>query len=189
MIHSTTEIPRLSFFKGIMIAASAAILASQASAEFLTLPERDGPRPETTAAVPHMQIGIRPVDRLSEEMLRRVGAVQGIDLASTRIGFPGSVGFMLSEDIPAAQPLALVTGREFAHLHPDGSLHASLSPKMAQHATETGWGTPHPWAVQREGWEGFVMIYTPQNENQLDVVVDLIMASFAYVSGQEMPDS
>lgn len=189
MTHRTNEGPRLSTIKGIAIAASTAIFASQASAEFLTLPERDGPRPETTGAVPHMQIGISPVEQLSEEMLRRVDAVQGINLETTRIGFPGSVGFMLSEVIPTAQPLAMVAGREFAHLHPDGSLHASLSPEMARHATETGWAIAHPWADQRRGWEGFVMIYTPQTDDELDVVVDLIMASFSYVSGQDMPDS
>lgn len=189
MALCTNDRPRLSILKGIAIAASAAIFASQVSAETLTLPKRDGPRPDTTGGVPHMQIGISPIARLTEEMLRRVEAVQGINLETTRIGFPGSVGFMLSEDLAVAQPLALVAGREFAHLHPDGSLHASLSPKMAKHATEAGWAIAHPWADQREGWEGFVMIYTPQTEDQLDVIVDLIMASYSYVSGQDMPDS
>lgn len=189
MRHQTNDGRRLSALKDIVIAASAVIFASQASADFLTLPERDSPRPETTGGVPHMQIGISPVERLSKEMLHRVDAVQGINLETTRIGFPGSVGFVLSEDIAAAQPQALVAGREFAHLHPDGSLHASLAPKMAQHAADTGWAIAHPWADQRKGWEGFVMIYTPQTDEQLDAVVDLIMASFSYVSGLEMPDS
>ena len=71
----------------------------------------------------------------------------------------------------------IVGGREFAHLHPDGSLHASLSPERAREAVATGWATPHPWADQREGWEGFVMIYTPQSAEELEVVFHLIVDS------------
>lgn len=32
----------------------------------------------------------------------------------------------LSEEAPVARPEAIVARREFAHIHPDGSLHALL---------------------------------------------------------------
>ncbi|MDD9922576.1 MAG: DUF5519 family protein, partial [Boseongicola sp.] len=75
--------------------------------------------------------------------------------------------------------------REFAHIHPDGSLHASLSPELAKRAVETGWAVAHPWADQRPGWEGFVMIFTPTSESELDVVFGLVKDSYEFVTGQK----
>ncbi len=82
-----------------------------------------------------------------------------------------------------ARPDVIVGGREFAHLHPDGSLHTLLPPDLAQAATEAGWAVAHPWADQRPGWEGFVMIFTPANSEELDVVYDLVVQSYAFVTG------
>jgi phospholipase/carboxylesterase len=95
----------------------------------------------------------------------------------------------LSSDVPIAQPQAIVGGREFAHLHPDGSLHASLHPDTARAAAEAGWAVAHPWADQRAGWEGFVMIYTPITEAELDVVLQLVRGSYTYITGQSLPET
>ena len=37
-----------------------------------------------------------------------------------------------------------------------------------------GWGERHPWASQNEGWEGFVMLYSANAENDLITLVQLI---------------
>jgi hypothetical protein len=29
---------------------------------------------------------------------------------------------------------------------------------------EKGWGERHPWADEREGWDGLVMLFTPQSD-------------------------
>lgn len=154
-------------------------------AEPLNLPERNSPRPETTDGIPHIQIDVAPVPELSTELLQRVARISGVDLRRTIVGRSGSTGFWLSDDMKLARPDAMVRGREFAHLHPDGSLHASLPPEVAVEAIKTGWAVYHPWASKKKGLEGFVMIYTPQNTQELDVVFQLIVASYESVTGKE----
>ncbi len=174
----------------ILISAAVSLLTATApaSAQNVTFPMRDGARPDTTNGVPHVQIGVSPVPELSEEMLRQVAEFPGAVLGATRVSLPGAVGFQLTSDAPIAQPQAIVGGREFAHLHPDGSLHASLHPDTARAAIETGWAVAHPWADQRAGWEGFVMIYTPTTDAELDVVLQLVRSSYMFVTGRSLPD-
>ncbi len=175
--------------KLLLNSAVASLLAMSAPASALdnTFPMREGVRPGTTSGVPHVQIDVRAIPELSEEMLRQVAEFPGVVLGATRVSLPGAVGFQLAEDVPIAQPQAIVGGREFAHLHPDGSLHASLPPDTARAAVRAGWAVAHPWADQRAGWEGFVMIYTPVTEAELDVVLQLVRASYSYITGQSSP--
>lgn len=153
----------------------------------LVLPTREAPRPQTTNGVPHVQIGIAANKEISSELLRRVDEFPGVSLGATRVSLPGATGFQLDEGVTLAHPEAIVGGLEFAHLHPDGSLHAALHPDTARVAVEAGWATPHPWADQRRGWEGFVMIYTPTNKVELEVVFRLVQHSYTYVTGQSLP--
>lgn len=177
-----------------LLAASAAavsllIAAATASAQDVAFPMRDGARPQTTNGVPHVQIGIQPVPELSEEMLRHVAEFPGVVLGATLVSLPGAVGFQLMPDVPVARPQAIVGGREFAHLHPDGSLHAALHPDTARAAIDAGWAVAHPWADQRAGWEGFVMIYTPTTDSELEVVLQLVRGSYTYITGAPLPET
>lgn len=158
------------------------MLGLSAPVQALELPDRDVPRPRTTDGVPHVQLGVTPRPEIKTALLGRVGNHPGIDIRPTIVSLPGALGFWIDEGIPLAHPEVIVRGREFAHLHPDGSLHASLSPALAARAVNAGWAIPHPWATQRPGWEGFVMIYTPQNEAELEIVFHLIVAGFDFVT-------
>ncbi len=165
--------------------ALALVAVSSASAEALDLPRRETPIPRTTNGVPHVQIGIEPNPAISAELLKRVSKIPGVRIGPTVISLPGAQGFRISDDVALARPDVIVGGREFAHLHPDGSLHASLSPELAAQAAKAGWAVAHPWADRRPGWQGFVMIYTPANLEELEVVYDLVVRSFAYVTGRD----
>ncbi len=157
-------------------------------AQTLDLPQRNGPRPTTTGSVPHVQIDPQTDPVLTEQLLQAVGAFKGIVLAQTRIGFPGSVGFNLDQSVPLAKPGSIVVGREIAHIHPDGSLHAALDPALAEKAIALGWAEAHPWAKRRVGWDGFVMIFTPTNPNELSVVIALLEESYRYITGTSPTD-
>lgn len=148
------------------------------------LPERSGPRTRTSGTVPHVQIGVGPVTAVNDELYRRVFALPGVEKRPTTVSLPGATGMWLSDDMALAHPEAIVGGREFAHIHPDGSLHAPLPYERALEVAETGWGERHPWADDREGWDGFVMIFTPQSMDELDVIFQLIVESYNYVTGQ-----
>lgn len=155
-------------------------------AQDIVLPQRQSPIPQTTNGVPHVQLGVAPDPVLSELLLESVATFPGVTLGPTRVSLPGAVGFQIDQDVTLAHPEVVVGGREFAHLHPDGSLHASLNSELAEAAVQAGCAVPHPWAKQREGWEGFVMIFTPTSSEELDVVTMLVDQSYSFVTGQEL---
>lgn len=151
-----------------------------------TLPDRSGPRTRTTGTVPHVQIDVEPVTAVNDELYRRTFALPGVEDRPTIVSLPGARGMWLSDDMPLAHPEAIVNGREFAHIHPDGSLHAPLPFERALEVAETGWGERHPWADERDGWEGFVMLFTPQSMDELDITFQLIVESYNHVTGQNI---
>lgn len=175
-------------FLGVIFSACLSALPLVVFAQEVNLPLRETPRPETTNGVPHVQIGVAAEPELSDELLRRVALFPGVVLGATRVSLPGAIGFRLRDDLTLAHPEVIVGGREFAHVHPDGSLHASLRPEIAHAAVEAGWATMHPWSGQRAGWEGFVMIHTPVTAAELEVVYRLVQSSYVYVTGQQLPD-
>jgi len=163
-----------------------AIGCVSAQAEENALPKRPGPAVETTSGVPHVQIGVDVVPEIRDELLRRVAGLPKVEIRPTVVSLPGAQGFWLLEDLQLKRPEVIVGGREFAHLHPDGSLHASLPPERAQEAVAAGWAVRHPWANQRQGWEGFVMIFTPQTDEELEVVFQLVEDSYEFVEGSDV---
>ncbi len=148
------------------------------------LPERAGARTQTTGTVPHVQIDVEPVTTVNDELYRRVFALPGVEDRPTVVSLPGARGMWLSDDLALVHPEAIVNGREFAHIHPDGSLHAPLPFERALEVAEKGWGERHPWADEREGWDGFVMLFTPQSMDELDVIFQLIVESYNHVTGE-----
>ena len=158
--------------------------SSFASAERLNLPQRQSPTPETTNGIPHVQIGVEPAPEILTELLNNVSAMPGIEIHPTIVSLPGALGFWVADDISLARPDVIVNGREFAHVHPDGSLHASLDPELAERAVETGWAVYHPFAQNVPGRDGFVMIFTPTSMTELDVVLKLVRESFHFVTDQ-----
>lgn len=171
----------------MLVAFGTTHLASRADAN--ALPQRVGPPPYTSSHVPHIQVGVDPVPEVNAALLRRVSTLPKLDVRPTVVSLPGAKGFWLLEDMSLARPEVIVRGREFAHIHPDGSLHASLPPQRAEEAINAGWAVWHPWAKQREGWEGFVMLYTPRSMEELDVTFQLIVDGYNYVTGQELKAS
>jgi len=150
------------------------------------LPKRASPRPKTTPDVPHIQIGVEPVPEVNTELFRRVYILPGVEKRPSIISLAGTWGLWLGDKLTLIHPEVIIAGREFAHIHPDGSLHASLAPKRAREAVQASWAIRHPWADQREGWEGFVMLYTPQSMEELDVIFQLIVDSYNFVTGQKI---
>jgi len=146
-------------------------------------PLREGPRPETTLGVPHIQIGAIVDPELYANLLKRVSNLPFLEIRNTVISLPGAKGFWLLDDLTLAKPEAIIGGREFAHIHPDGSLHASLDPNVARIVIEAGWAVAHPWSNKRPGWEGFVMIYTPTNQREVDTIFRIISDAYEYVTG------
>lgn len=146
------------------------------------LPYRQGSRPETTDQVPHVQIGVDLVPEVHAEMVRMIYEIPGVEDRPSVIALWR--GMWLSETITIEVPEAIISGREFGHIHDDGSLHIFLEPSRAEEAVEKGWAVFHPFAIAgEEGWDGFVMLYTPQSFEELDVTFFLIQEAYDYITG------
>ena len=153
------------------------------------LPERSGPRTQTSGTVPHVQINVEPVPAVNDELFRLAFSLPGVEDRPTIVSLPGARGMWLGDDIPLTHPEAIVSGREFSHIHPDGSLHAPLPYERALEVAEKGWGERHPWADEREGWDGLVMLFTPQSMAELEIIFQLIVESCNHVTGQTLQAS
>jgi phospholipase/carboxylesterase len=149
------------------------------------LVKREGSRPVTTTGIPHVQIGVNRVQDVHNELIRRVYSVTGIEDRPSVIG--SWRGLWVAQDLNIAVPGAVIGSREFGHIHDDGSLHIFLEPTRSAEAVDTCWAIYHPFAVQKlEGWQGFVMLYTPQSIKELNVTFQLIVDAFNYVAGQNV---
>ena len=156
--------------------------------EFL-LPERSGSRTQTTGSVPHVQLAVAPVEAVNDELFRRAYLLPGVEDRPTIISLPGGRGMWLSDDVSVANPGVILAGREFAHIHTDGSLHAPLPVDRALEVAEKGWGEMHPWSGERPGFDGFVMLYTPITMEELEITFQLIVESYNHVTGQAVQAS
>ena len=145
------------------------------------LPRRIGPPPETIGPRPHAQVSQQPPPELHRELAARALELPGVQGADSLVSVPGALAFMLDEEIADGPPEAFQAEREFAHLHPlaDGSLHMTLPPEIAQEAYEKGWGEPHPRS-------GTPLIFAPRDEHELEIVWQLLQASYAFAKGKQL---
>lgn len=153
--------------------------------ETQALPTRSRPRPPVTRGMPHTQIGVQPHPDLNRELFRRAFALPDVRNEPTRISVPGARALWLDERLALAHGELILVGREFAHIHPDGSLHATLDPRRAQEAIEKGWAEPHPIAAHI-GVDGMVLLYTPLDETELDVIFGLVVDSYNFITGRSL---
>lgn len=149
----------------------------------ITLPKRTGEPPETTSDVPHVQLNVTRVEEIHEEMVRRIFAIDGIEEQSSVIA--GWRGLSIEQNVNIVEEDAIIGGREFGHIHDDGSLHLFLKPERSVEAIDACWAVLHPFAVEkREGWDGFVMLYTPRTIEELNSTFQLIVDGYNYVTGR-----
>ena len=152
------------------------------------LPKRQGPRPATTGSVPHQQIDVSADLEVNAELFRRAFELPGVENRPSAFSLPGARGMWIGEEVQITRPDQIVSGREFAHIHPDGSLHASLPLERALEAVEAGWAERQPIAKDL-GVPGLVMIYTPQSLDELESVLQLVVDSYNFVTGQSLETS
>ena len=158
------------------------------------LPERTGERRRTTGDVPHQQLNAEPVPEIDAELRRRVFALPGVEDRASERSLPGARGLWFTAGLElvradvlgGARDGVLGSSREFAHIHPDGSLHVWLPVERAIEVHETKWGELHPW-VDREGfWDGVVMLYTPESLDELEVAVRIVVDAYNFITGENL---
>jgi len=123
------------------------------------LPERQGPRVQTSGKVPHVQIGVNPNAKINAVLNKLAFTLPELEKRPTVVSLPGAIGMWLEDGVPVQRPKAIVRGREFAHIH---------------------------WADRNDGWEGLVMLYSASTDAQLDTLIQLITESYNHVTGRNI---
>jgi len=73
---------------------------------------------------------------------------------------------------------------EVCHAHPsDGSLHLTLHPADAAIVLKAKWGEKHPLS-KRFVPAGFIMVYAPKTEVEVEIVMEIIRAAVWWVGGE-----
>ena len=152
---------------------------------YLPLSHRKGPQPAITDGTPQLQIGVEAVPEVNEELFRRVYSLPHVENQLTVISpVEGSRALWLEEDLELAHPELIPKERELGHIHPDGSLHSAMEPARGQEAVDAGWALFHPAAQTRPGFQGFMLLYTPQDMEELDIIFQLIVDGYDYITGR-----
>jgi hypothetical protein len=112
------------------------------------MPEREGPRPKTGDHAPHLQLSDKsPPDVVGELMQWAVNQFPDVREEPTRISVSTTRALWLDESVSVAHDDAFMPpagGREFAHVHADGSMHLCVSDEAVSELVEKSWGEPHP---------------------------------------------
>ena len=159
---------------------------SDAAAQGAVLPVRDGPARETTGDVPHIQIDAVLDPEVGAELQRRAFSLPGLEDRESTVSLPGARSLWLASDVELARPEIILSGREFGHIHPDGSLHLLLPLDRASEVAETKWGEFHPWATRDGFWGGLVMVFTPESLDDVDVSMQLIVDAYNFATGSDL---
>ena len=101
--------------------------------------------------------------------------IVGLGIPSdAKIGPPGTRSLLLAD--AAGPPEAFLHESEFAHVHPDGSLHLCLPPSLAYDALVKGWALAHPLAGVRLS-AGLVLVPAPRNAAEREIVTAVVTAA------------
>lgn len=164
------------------------------SLDLSILPERIGERRQATGDVPHQQLGAEPVPEVDSELRRRIFALPGVEDRASERSLPGARGLWFTDGLElvrtdvlgGAREGVIGSSREFAHVHPDGSLHVWLPVERAIEVHETKWGELHPWVDRENFWDGVVMVYTPESLDEVDVAVRIVVDAYNFITGENL---
>lgn len=153
------------------------------------LPRRAGPKPRTTPTNPHTQLDQNAPPAMQAAIAAYMFERPCVEERPSIISVPGARAMWIHESCAVGDRTAFLMGREHAHLHPpeDGSLHVALPPALAEEAIAKGWAELHP--VARRGLipPTIVMLFGPRDDAELEVVKQLVDASFRFAHGLDGP--
>lgn len=151
------------------------------------LPTRQGPRPIIAGIAPQRQInqtGCPDMYQILRTSLINLAARNPDSFCIGQSCFEKKGLALFARD-----PINNTCRGEIVHVHhSDRSMHMNLHPDDAKIVLEEGWGERHPLA--RGGWmkqyvpREFLMIYSPRDRTELEVVCRIIEAAGFWVSGK-----
>ncbi len=152
------------------------------------LPKREGVKPTIAPfAVPHRQMN-QHNDSTIRNKQKQIFDTQVTDANYNLIYKMSylekhSPGIFLKDSASGNQTVVPVSHAEVGHIHPtDGSMHIILSPSDTKEVIEKGWGELHGLAGQGAAAKTYMMIYSPRNEEELEITKRILEAAVKYAS-------
>lgn len=134
-----------------------------------------------------MQLDAAQDADVDAELRRRAYLLPGVEDRASVISLPGARGLSLADDVIVQAPSEVLRGgREFAHIHPDSSLHVWLPLELAAEVDRTKWGELHPWTERDGFWGGVVMVYTPETMEELDITIRILVDAYNFIAGTDI---
>lgn len=155
------------------------------------LPGREGERPLVPGFVaPQRQVTGR--GPRSAEMRRRLAGLQDevaganpslVFVDGSRLEGRGCPALWLAVSRERQLPAYVrKTKGEFAHVHPEGTMHVTLSLVDAEEVVRRGWGERHPLSGVRGFWPlSYVLVYAPRDDAEFEVCRKVVEASVRFV--------
>lgn len=152
------------------------------------LPDRVGPKPRTDNSVPHLQKTQKSPAHLRDSMLIWAPtALPYVTETDTRISVSATRALWLDEQVEVVHADAFMPpagGREFAHVHLDGSLHLCVSDAAVREIVDRGWGEPHPL---KDKGVNEVLFFAPRDSIELEIAKYAIAEAWSYATGESNP--
>lgn len=152
------------------------------------LPDRVGTRPRTDNAVPHLQKSQKSPEHLCRGLLVwAVSNLPDVTEEDTRISVSATRALWLAEEVPVAHEDAFMPpagGREFAHIHIDGSTHLCVSDAAAREIVGRGWGELHPL---KDKGVNEVLFYAPRDSAELEIAMYAVAEAWSFATGKPNP--
>jgi hypothetical protein len=149
-------------------------------------PLRPGEKPATTTWEPHEQLDQLGSEQIWDEMLRRANSLPGVSEGPSLISVEGARAFFLGEELAKGPAESFIWENEFAHIHPrpDSSWHLQLPLELAVFAINAGWAEVHTTTWLGDAPANSVMLYSPRNEAELELIWELVQESYRFATGQ-----
>lgn len=94
-----------------------------------------------------------------------------------------SPGIFIKDSATGNQTVLPISHAEVGHIHPtDGSMHMILSPSDTKEVIAKGWGELHSLAGQDRIANTYMMIYSPRDKSELEVIKKILVAAIQYSS-------
>ncbi|MDN5861725.1 MAG: DUF5519 family protein, partial [Pseudonocardia sp.] len=143
---------------------------------------RAGLPPGLTSGVPQHQLTQNGPADLQEQLWARLADLPGVSTGPAKVGVEGTRAVFVQRGDAPDTAFVLPADGEFAHLHPDGSVHAVLPEELAYDALAKGWAFAHPLAGVRLA-RGLVLVPGPRDPGELETVAALVAAAHRAVAG------
>jgi phospholipase/carboxylesterase len=149
-------------------------------------PARPGPKPTITNHEPQEQLDQLGPEEVWDEMRRRAAELHGVTERDSAISVKGARAFFLDQELVKGPEDSLIIETEFAHIHPrpDSSWHLQLPYELALLSVSGGWGEIHTVVWLGAAPVNSMMLYSPRNEEEMEVIWSLVEESYRYATGQ-----